>query len=211
MAQRLSVFIDGSNLYHILKEVHGRTDLDFHAFVNLFGPSPKGERSLNPVHYYNSIIDRGRYPRTYARQQRFYANLQKIQIPSFIIYRGRIEHHGDLKYKCRGCEDIISVSEQICPNCGLPETLQDSVEKGVDVSLAVDMVEGAYNNEYDVCLLVSEDSDFVPALKAVKKMGKITELAVLTHKTRRRGYHLIKTVHWTHYVQPQDLTWLRAP
>jgi len=31
--ERVSIFIDGSNLYHGLKNVLGRTDLDFARFV----------------------------------------------------------------------------------------------------------------------------------------------------------------------------------
>lgn len=209
MPQRLSIFIDGSNFYHAMKDVHGRTDLDFESFVQLFRSSPKGLRDLNPVNYYNSVIDSGRYPRTYANQQKFFAYLQRIQTPSFIIHRGRIDHHGDLKYRCRSCEDIVDVSEQVCPNCGHRETLQDSVEKGVDVSIAVDMVSGALKNEYDICLLISEDSDFVPALEEVKKLKKITELAVLEHPIRKRGYHLINTVQWTNYIKASDLKWYR--
>lgn len=40
-------------------------------------------------------------------------------------------------------------------------------EKGVDTKLAVDMVLMAQRNEFDVAVLVSDDTDFLPALDAV--------------------------------------------
>ncbi len=52
-----------------------------------------------------------------------------------------------------------------------------SVEKGVDVMLATDLLYFAWNNFYDVAVLVSGDSDFAYALQAVKNMGKHVEVA----------------------------------
>lgn len=46
------------------------------------------------------------------------------------------------------------------------------VEKGVDVKLAVDLLSGAFRNEYDEAIIVSNDSDFVPAIIEVQKLGK---------------------------------------
>lgn len=48
-------------------------------------------------------------------------------------------------------------------------------EKGVDVWLAVDMVDMAYRNLYDVAALVSGDADLVPAVKGAKDAGKHVE------------------------------------
>jgi len=51
------------------------------------------------------------------------------------------------------------------------------VEKGIDVMLATDLLYFAWNNFYDVAVLVSGDSDFAYALQAVKNMGKHVEVA----------------------------------
>jgi len=51
------------------------------------------------------------------------------------------------------------------------------IEKGVDIMLATDMLHFAWNNIYDVAVLVSGDSDFTYALQAVKNMGKHVEVA----------------------------------
>ena len=51
------------------------------------------------------------------------------------------------------------------------------VEKGMDIMLATDLLYFAWNDFYDVALLVSGDSDFAYALQAVKNMGKHVEVA----------------------------------
>lgn len=51
------------------------------------------------------------------------------------------------------------------------------VEKGVDIMLATDLLYFAWNDSYDVAVLVSGDSDFAYALQAVKNMGKHVEVA----------------------------------
>ena len=52
-----------------------------------------------------------------------------------------------------------------------------TVEKGMDVMLATDLLYFAWNDFYDVAVLVSGDSDFAYALQAVKNMGKHVEVA----------------------------------
>jgi len=51
------------------------------------------------------------------------------------------------------------------------------VEKGVDVSIAVDMLIMGVRNLYDTAILVSSDGDFVSAIKAVQELGKHVEVA----------------------------------
>jgi hypothetical protein len=48
-----------------------------------------------------------------------------------------------------------------------------STSKGVDITLARDMLSHAYQNHYDVALLVAGDADYVPLVEAVKKTGKM--------------------------------------
>lgn len=45
-------------------------------------------------------------------------------------------------------------------------------EKGVDVQIAIDIVRGAVRNEYDVCYLISSDTDLIPAIKDATSFGK---------------------------------------
>lgn len=51
------------------------------------------------------------------------------------------------------------------------------VEKGIDVSIAIDMLTLAWNNVYDTAILVSGDGDFAAAVRSVKDKGKHVENA----------------------------------
>lgn len=57
-------------------------------------------------------------------------------------------------------------------------------EKGVDVQLAVDMLTGAFRDDYDVAVLVSSDGDFRPVVEAVREIGKRVEYIYFPGATR---------------------------
>lgn len=51
----------------------------------------------------------------------------------------------------------------------------DIREKGVDVQMAIDLVIGAVENLYDKAIIVSSDTDLIPAIKYIKSKGKKVE------------------------------------
>jgi len=55
-------------------------------------------------------------------------------------------------------------------------------EKGVDVKLAVDLLVGAYDNLYDTAIVISSDTDLIPAIKKVKHLGKQVEYIGFSHQ-----------------------------
>ena len=55
-------------------------------------------------------------------------------------------------------------------------------EKGVDVLMAVDLLVGAYEDQYDTAILVSSDTDLIPALVKVRAMKKNVEYVGFSHK-----------------------------
>ncbi len=55
-------------------------------------------------------------------------------------------------------------------------------EKGVDVQMAVDILIGAYENMYDTLILVSSDTDMIPALAKARLMKKSVEYIGFSHK-----------------------------
>lgn len=44
--------------------------------------------------------------------------------------------------------------------------------KGVDTKLAVTLLEDAYGDLFDICILLTSDADFIPSIEAVKRRGK---------------------------------------
>ena len=57
---------------------------------------------------------------------------------------------------------------------------QIAVEKGVDIMVATDLLKFAWDDLYDVAILVSGDGDFAYAVETVKNMGKHVEIAAFT-------------------------------
>ena len=62
------------------------------------------------------------------------------------------------------------------------KTGRDFHEKGVDVKIATDLIVGAYEDTYDTAILVSSDTDLIPAIAKVKELGKEIEYIGFGHK-----------------------------
>ena len=142
MDDRVAIFIDGSNLYHGLRNNFGRHNLNFSEFASELC----GSRRLFRTYYYNVLQDPTQRPDNYREQQEFLDTLRKT--PYLEIRLG----------STKMTQGIL-------------------VEKGIDIMLATDLLYFAWNDFYDVAVLVSGDSDFAYALQAVKNMGKHVEVA----------------------------------
>ena len=70
---RVAIFIDGSNLYHALRDNFGRVDLNFAEFINRLCEA----RRLFRTYYYNVLQDQSQRPEGFREQQEFLAMLRK--------------------------------------------------------------------------------------------------------------------------------------
>lgn len=142
MRRRVMIFIDGSNLYHVLKQNTDKHDLDYKRFSEKL----TGDRELIRTYYYNIRQESPDNPKLAENQDRF---LNALYETDYLEVKLGI-------WKARG---------------------GTMVEKGVDVMIASDLIMHAYEDHYDVAILVSGDADFYPALQAVKDIGKQVEVA----------------------------------
>lgn len=55
------------------------------------------------------------------------------------------------------------------------------IQKGVDIQLAVEMLDFGFHNRYDIVILCSGDQDFLPVVKTIKNLGKIVCVAAFSH------------------------------
>jgi len=80
-------------------------------------------------------------------------------------------------------------------------------EKAVDVNLAVDLFK--LSHIYDIAVIVSGDQDFVPAVRAVKDLGKTvvnaTFLTINGRESPRGAWRLNKETDWRFQVPYKDL------
>ena len=66
---------------------------------------------------------------------------------------------------CRACEHSI----EKCPNC--QETLRWSTEKGVDTAIVTGLLSLAGEGAFDAAILVSSDTDYLPAVQWLQSRG----------------------------------------
>ena len=90
-AERVAIFIDGSNFYHGLKTYIGRTKLDFYEFSKLLCGS---SRRLIRTYYYNAPRKKEEGDgEKYKSQQKFFTRLYNT--PYLQVRLGRLEVRGD--------------------------------------------------------------------------------------------------------------------
>ncbi len=87
--ERVMIFIDGSNLYHVLAQNCGRYDLVFDKFGNKLANG----RQLVRTYYYNIRQDPTFNPSASAEQDKFLSAL--FEIPYFEVRLGVHRRHGD--------------------------------------------------------------------------------------------------------------------
>ena len=99
---RVSVFVDGSNLYHALRDAGCGTNLDFYKF----GSSLCGaQRELIRIYYYNAPVNQSDNPTAYAAQQRFFATLHRT--PYLELKLGRLMRRGNTQVE-KGVDIMIA-------------------------------------------------------------------------------------------------------
>jgi len=82
--ERVMIFIDGSNLYHSLKDNFHRTDIDIGGFCQKL----LEKRRLIRIYYYNAIVGMKQEPERYRSQQQFFNSVQ--QVPYLEMRLGRL-------------------------------------------------------------------------------------------------------------------------
>lgn len=75
-------------------------------------------------------------------------------------------------------------------------------EKGVDVKIATEMLIGAYENLYDTTILISSDTDLLPAIEKARGLGKKIEYIGFSHKP---SFAMIRHASSTKLLTKEDL------
>ena len=138
--ERVSIFIDGSNLYHNLKRCGIKTT--FEEIIKKL----ETKREVANIFYYTALLDKDFNEKRYMKHKKF---LDKIkQIPKFNVV-------------------LCNLRKTILEDGSTKFTI-----KGDDVYLANDLIKGAYEDLYDIAIIVSGDEDFIPAIKTIQALNK---------------------------------------
>jgi len=151
---KAAVFIDGGYLSRILKDEYGETAIDFMALSEKLCHGCDRLRT-----YYYTCMPYQSSPPTSDEKSR-YAAMDKFiyslkRIPRFEVRLGKLSY-------IKG----------------------EFVQKRVDVLLSVDLVRMSWGRQIQRAVLLSGDSDLVPAVQAAKEAGILTQV-----------YHSRRSVH----------------
>lgn len=75
-------------------------------------------------------------------------------------------------------------------------------EKGTDVKIAVDLVVGAFENKYDTAILVSSDTDLIPAIRYLRHKKKKLEYVGFSHTP---SFGMQKNADLSILLRPEDV------
>lgn len=169
--ERVTIFIDGSNFYHGLKANKCSTRIDFHKLSNLLTGK---QRNLIRAYYYNAACKQKDDPQKYAGQLRFFTKLRKT--PYLAVKLGRLERRiQEIDQRSLEREVGSEAANMFVEKFG--KSMPYYVEKGVDITIAADMLKFAYSDSYDTAVLISGDGDFASAVEGVQNLGKHVENA----------------------------------
>jgi uncharacterized LabA/DUF88 family protein len=99
---------------------------------------------------------------------------QNRELQNIFLYEGIIYPISPAKKKWY--KDLKNNSGYIIKTSFDKIASNDTIEKKVDIKIAIDIISLAYENVYDTAVLVSGDGDFVPVVKKLKDLDKIVEL-----------------------------------
>ena len=146
--KKVAVFIDGSNLYFKLRTLIP-SKMDFIRYryrelaLSMIGPGEK----LSYLGYYVGVVRDTKRTRDHEKTLELLRNQQKLF--------EQLRHQGI---------DIVKGY--------LLERDGKYFEKGVDVRLAVDIVTMAQAKAYDVGIIISSDTDLIPAIQAAQRLKR---------------------------------------
>ncbi|MCK4520916.1 NYN domain-containing protein [Candidatus Parcubacteria bacterium] len=151
--ERVAIYIDGNNFYKYLKDKEINFPKGVKFDFNKFVDFLVKDRECISKRYYVGIAKN--LDNTEKSKQIVKGQqkfLAKIENDGFTIKRGRVIYD---KGKIR--------------------------EKGTDVKIAIDLVIGAADDIYDTAILISSDTDLIPALKYIKYKDKKLEYVGFSH------------------------------
>lgn len=159
-------FVDGFNLYHAIDElqVPSLKWLDLRALLKTFVDPSKGE-SLGEVYYYSALA----WDQAKANRHRVYIKALELRGVSPVL-------------------GSFAKAEKVC-RATCRERYNFPSEKKTDVNLALGIALGAHRDEYDRAIVVTNDSDVIPALVEARACNK--QIRILTPPGRRAHGEII--------------------
>jgi len=172
--ERTAVYIDGSNFYHYLKDKEISFPKGVKFDYKAFVDFLLNGRNCVSKRYYTGIF---RNVDDSNKSKELVSGQQKflsnLEKDGFVIKRGRILYDD-----------------------GRPR------EKGTDVKIAADLIIGAVDNVYDTAILVSSDTDLIPAIQYIRYKNKKLEYVGFSHAP---SFGIQKYANFSRLLLPADI------
>lgn len=162
---RVQIFIDGGNFYHLALKPLGLqpSEFNFDAFAAFLADgraiSEQGKR-----YYIGTVREREgdeRSKRAMAKQVQLFNRLKQT---TWQIKTSKLRERTEKVVIDSRVENYKNIL-----NKGISEVIYHTFrEKGIDVKIAIDLVAGALDDKYDSAIIVSSDTDLVPAVDWVR-------------------------------------------
>lgn len=154
---RVAIYIDGFNFYYWLKTLPYRwVNLETLA-LNAISQEGKAY-DIVAVKYFTARVSDTHYDRTKSTRQDIYFQALKASIPRIQFFFGEFR---------RNARPMPKANRD--GTTGAMVWVMDTEEKGSDVNLAVELLNDAWSDVYDLALVISNDSDLERAVRLSKK------------------------------------------
>jgi len=173
MSKRAIIFVDANNWYHNIKCYFEPGEVDIIKVVNLICSIKKFDSV--EIRWYASIPNIQDGESMYYKHMSFLSNLEKkgIKIITRKLQRLSNKEILDRKKETINNLDLCNTCRPLIESVFLDLADIKKKEKGIDVWIAVDMIkESIIDKNCEACILISGDTDFVPALNVIKKQGR---------------------------------------
>jgi uncharacterized LabA/DUF88 family protein len=169
MQERVQIFIDGGNFYHLTLKKMGfaETEFDFEMFAQHIADG-------------RQIVESGkRYYVGTVREQEGDLHSKNNMARQTTLFSYLIKNQWQLKTsKLRTREEKLKIDSRVQDYESLRKKGVEEIryiknrEKGIDVKLVVDLFIGALDDRYDTAVIVSSDTDLVPAIDSIRMRFK---------------------------------------
>ncbi len=184
MNKRVVFYVDGFNLYHSILEASAYSgygnklkwlDLD-HLLQTYLSPDER----LIRIKYFSAI-----YTHNPSKAQRHKRYIKVLKHKNVDVILGKFKRKS---LRCKKCKQKYQTFE----------------EKRTDVNIAIHVIRDAYKDIYDTAIIVSGDTDLIPAIKMLKEDFPSKQIGVV-FPYGRKNLELEKNVNFSRKIFLEDM------
>lgn len=186
---KTNVYIDGFNLYYGCVKGTPYRWLNLAQLCQVLLPTD----CIHRIRYFTALVQpRPGHPQQQVRQQIYLRALRTI--PNLTIHRGQFRSH----------VVKLPLAQPVAGSPRMVEVIRTE-EKGSDVNLAVALLRDGYRRDFELAVVISNDSDLVEAVRLVRKELRLRVGILNPHPRRKRSITLSKVATFVREVDEQAL------